>query len=246
MTDIWNIIKRNAAFIIVITLICAVGNFFITRYFIPKSYTSSIQLYVDTSNDNENNSSYNILSEQTYAQNLVATYIKMLNTNTFYTELSEQINNKYTAKQLSEMVSFSSDDKTEIFDAKVTSHSPNDSKLIADAVGEIAPEAISRLKFKATLKIVDYAQLPTAPSSPSERMNVIIALIAGLIVSVGISLLRAFLDKKMRYNENMTMIGDIPILAAIPNFDAVNESNGKKKRYDCKKRLQNDFIYKLC
>lgn len=230
LTDIWNIIKKNAAFIIVITLICAVGSFFITRYFIPKSYTSSIQLYVDTSNDNENQNSYNILSEQTYAQNLVATYIKMLNTNTFYTELSEQINNKYTAKQLSEMVSFSSDDKTEIFDAKVTSHSPNDSKLIADAVGEIAPEAISRLKSKATLKIVDYAQLPTVPSSPSERKNVIIALIAGLIVSVGISLLRAFLDKKMRYNENMTMIGDIPILAAIPKFDAVNESNGKKKR----------------
>lgn len=230
LSDVWNIIKRNAAFIIVITLICAVGSFFITRYFIPKSYTSSIQLYVDTSTDSENKTNYNILSEQTYAQNLVNTYIKMLNTNTFYTELSEHINNKYTAKQLSEMVSFSSDEKTEIFDAKVTSSSPNDSKLIADAVGEIAPEAISRLKSKATLKIVDYAQLPTAPSSPSEKKNVIIALIAGLVISVGISLLRAFLDKKMRYNEDMTMIGDIPILAAIPKFDAVNESNGKKKR----------------
>ena len=230
LTDIWNIIKKNAAFIIVITLICAVGSFFITRYFIPKSYTSSIQLYVDISTDSENKTNYNILSEQTYAQNLVNTYIKMLNTNTFYTELSEHINNKYTAKQLSEMVSFSSDEKTEIFDAKVTSSSPNDSKLIADAVGEIAPEAISRLKSKATLKIVDYAQLPTVPSSPSEKKNVIIALIAGLVISVGISLLRAFLDKKMRYNEDMTMIGDIPILAAIPKFDAVNESNGQKKR----------------
>lgn len=230
LSDIWNIIKRNAAFIIVVTLICAIGSFFITRYFIPKSYTSSIQLYVDTSNDNENQNSYNVLSEQTYAQNLVATYIKMLNTNTFYSELSEHINNKYTAKQLSEMVYFSSDEKTEIFDAKVTTSSPNDSKLIADAVGEIALEAISRLKSKATLKIVDYAQLPTAPSSPSEKKNVIIALIAGLVITVGISLLRAVLDKKMRYNEDMTMIGDIPILAAIPKFDAVNESNGKKKR----------------
>ena len=154
----------------------------------------------------------------------------MLNTNTFYTELSEHINNKYTAKQLSEMVSFSSDEKTEIFDAKVTTPSPNDSKLIADAVGKVAPEAISRLKSKATLKIVDYAQLPTAPSSPNEIKNVIIAMIAGLVISVGISLLRAFLDKKMRYNEEMTMIGDIPILAAIPKFDAVNKSNKKRDK----------------
>ncbi len=134
---------------------------------------------------------------ETYAQNLLATYIKMLNTNTFYTELSEHINDKYTAKQLSEMVSFSSDEKTEIFDAKVTTPSPNDSKLIADAVGKVAPEAISRLKSKATLKIVDYAQLPTAPSSPNEIKNVIIAMMVQLL-SVGISLLRAFLDKKMR------------------------------------------------
>ena len=181
-------------------------------------------------NDDENKNNLNILSEQTYAQNLVATYIKMLNTNTFYTELSEHINDKYTAKQLSEMVSFSSDEKTEIFDAKVTTPSPNDSKLIADAVGKVAPEAISRLKSKATLKIVDYAQLPTAPSSPNEIKNVIIAMIVGLVISVGISLLRAFLDKKMRYNEEMTMIGDIPILAAIPKFDAVNKSNKKKDK----------------
>ena len=91
LSDVWNIIKKNAAFIIVVTLICAIGSFFITRYFIPKSYTSSIQLYVDTSNDDENKNSLNILYEQTYAQNLVATYIKMLNTNTFYAELSEHI-----------------------------------------------------------------------------------------------------------------------------------------------------------
>ena len=43
LSDVWNINKKNAAFIIVVTLICAIGSFFITRYFIPKSYTSSIQ-----------------------------------------------------------------------------------------------------------------------------------------------------------------------------------------------------------
>ena len=63
-------------------------------------------------------------------------------------------------------------------------------------------------------------------------------MIAGLVISVGISLLRAFLDKKMRYNEEMTMIGDIPILAAIPKFDAVNKSNKKR---DKKNMLYNTF-----
>lgn len=31
LSDVWNIIKKNAAFIIIVTLICAIGSFFITR-----------------------------------------------------------------------------------------------------------------------------------------------------------------------------------------------------------------------
>ena len=66
-------------------------------------------------------------------------------------------------------------------------------------------------------------------------------MIAGLVISVGISLLRAFLDKKMRYNEEMTMIGDIPILLAIPKFDEVNKSNKKKgKRESVRKSIQKE------
>ncbi len=229
LSDFWNIIKKNIAFIALFSIVCILTSFFVTSYFIPKSYTASILLYVDTSSDTENKGG-NILSEQTYAQNLVNTYIKMLSTNTFYTELSEEINNKYSADELSKMVTFKNDEKTEIFEARVTSRSPEDSKMVADAVGKIAPTAISRLKSKASLKIVDYAQLPSGPSSPSVKKNVLLAFIAGLVISIGISLLRSFLDKKLRYTEDMTALGDIPILAAIPAFDSVNGSNGKKKR----------------
>lgn len=32
----------------------------------------------------------------------------------------------------------------------------------------------------------------------------------------------------MRYSEDMISVGDIPILAAIPKFDSINNSNNKK------------------
>lgn len=120
------------------------------------------------------------------------------------------------------------DEKTEIFTASVTSDSPEDSKIIADAVGKIAPDAISRLKSKATLKIVDYAQLPTTPSAQNVKKYVILTFLGGLIISLAISFIKEFLDKKMRYSEDMISVGDIPILAAIPKFDSINNSNNKK------------------
>lgn len=232
-TDIVEILKRNLIFIVATVLIFSLCSYFITKFFIPKSYTATISLYVETTYDDEKQNT-NIVNEQTYAQNLVATYIKMLNTNTFYSELSEKLNNKYTAKELSKMISFIGDDETEIFEAKVVTNSPAESKKIADTVGEIAPETISRLKSKATLKIVDYAQLPDAQSAPNTTKNVIIAFIIGLVLSISISFLRSFLDKKIKYNEDMTMLGDLPILAAIPKFDNYQNSarsavNGKKE-----------------
>lgn len=228
LSDIMNIVKKNILFIVLFSLLCSLSSFFITNFFIPKSYTATVLLYVDTSTDSEAPSNYNILSEQTYAQNLVATYIKMLNTNTFFSDLSKEINNKYSSSQLTKMISFMNDEKTEIFTASVTSDSPEDSKIIADAVGKIAPDAISRLKSKATLKIVDYAQLPTTPSAPNVKKYVILTFLGGLIISLAISFIKEFLDKKMRYSEDMISVGDIPILAAIPKFDSINNSNNKK------------------
>lgn len=233
LSDIIEILKRHLIFIVATVLIFSLCSFFITKFLIPKSYTATISLYVETTNDENEKQNTNIVTEQTYAQNLVATYIKMLNTNTFYTELSEKLNNKYTAKELSKMISFIGDGETEIFEAKVVTNSPAESKTIADTVGEIAPETISRLKSKATLKIVDYAQLPDSPSAPSTTKNVMIAFVIGLVLSVAISFLRSLLDKKIKYNEDMTMLGDFPILAAIPKFD--NYSNSSKSSSGSKK-----------
>lgn len=233
LSDIIEILKRHLIFIVATVLIFSLCSFFITKFLIPKSYTATISLYVETTNDENEKQNTNIVTEQTYAQNLVATYIKMLNTNTFYTELSEKLNKKYTAKELSKMISFIGDGETEIFEAKVVTNSPAESKTIADTVGEIAPETISRLKSKATLKIVDYAQLPDSPSAPSTTKNVMIAFAIGLVLSVAISFLRSLLDKKIKYNEDMTMLGDFPILAAIPKFD--NYSNSSKSSSGSKK-----------
>ncbi len=219
--DVLNVLKRNLIFIIVTILVFTLSSFFITKFFIPKSYTASISLYVDTTykQADKPSGSNSDLNAYNYAQKLVSTYIRMLNTNTFYSELSEELNNKYSAGELSKMITFKNDGETEIFDAFVTSKSPAEAKKIADAVAEIAPKTISRLNSNGELKIVDYAEIPTTPSSPNVTQNLLIAFAIGLVISVAIAFIRHFADKKIKYSEEMTALGDLPILAAIPNFD---------------------------
>ena len=218
---------KKTTFIIITCLLFSLAAFFVTKFFIEKKYTSKLSLYVDTTetDDSKINPQYS-LNMQTYAQRLVATYIRMLDTTSFYTAVSESLDEKYSPAELSSMISFKSDENTEIFDVYVTTTSPTESKLIGDAVGEVAPATIASLRSNANLKVCDPAQIPTGPSSPNTVRNVLIAFAVALVLSLAVSFIRYFADKKIKYDDEMSEILGIPILATIPNFDDyVNKKN---------------------
>lgn len=229
---IFNIIKKSTAVILVVSLLFAVCSFFVTSFFIKKTYTATVKLYVST--DNKSSSGYDDLNSYNYASKLVATYIQMLNTNNFFTNVSEELSEKYTATELKSMITFTGIDNTEVFEASVVSDSPTEAKKIADAVAATAPTTISELlKNNAQLKIVDEAVVPKEPTSPNVSKNVIIAFLIGLVASLIFAFVRDYFDVKIKYDEEMTTLANLPILAAIPDFEAfssaVNTASGSKR-----------------
>lgn len=221
LKDIFRVLKKNMIFIILMVLIFSACAFFVTKFFITKKYTSNISLYVDTNYSSTDiyNSGSNDLNSYNYAQKLVATYIKMLNTKTFYSKVAEKLDNKYTASEIEGMVSFKSDEETEIFQASIVSISPSEAKYIADAVSEVAPTVISHLNNNATLKIVDEADIPQTYSSPSMTKNILVAFMAGLVFALIIAFLRDYFDVKIKYDSDMTTLEGVPVLTAIPDFE---------------------------
>lgn len=221
--EIWSVIKKGLVFIIITSLLFASASFVITKYFISKSYTSTVKLYIET--ETISNNSYDNLQSYNYAEKLVATYMQMLDTQMYYSVLSQELNEKYTPSQLSGMVTYTAVEGTEIFEASVVAGNPADAKKIADALVKTAPKRISGINDKANLKIVDEPLMPMYPTSPNTYMNVMIAFLIGCIISIAILFVRKRIDKKIKYTQDMTTICDLPILAAIPDFNL--SSNGK-------------------
>lgn len=230
--DILNIIKKNIIFILIVSIVCGMGAFFVTKLFIPKEYKASVKLYVETTaSKNESGSSYNDMNSINYAIKLVSTYIEMLNTNSFYTAVSKNLNYEYSAQDLKSMVSFTSVEDTEVFEADVVSKSPTESKKIADSIAIMAPKIISSIKSdNAELKIVDGAVLPKEATSPSASKNTLIAFFVGLIVALIISFVRDYFDIKIKYNEEMTTICDVPVLGTIPDFESFYSNKSKTSK----------------
>ena len=218
LSDIFKVLKRGLWKILLVAIACGAISFTVFYCFVPKVYTTRVKLYVDTSSSSQG---ANSLSSYNYATALVNTYIQMLSTNNFYEKLSADLEEKYSASELSRMVTFKSEDEsqTEVFSAIVSGKTPMEAKTIADSVAVTAPGVISSLKSDSTeLRIVDNATVPVSPSSPNVIRNTILAMCAGAVLTIILIFIKEAIDNKIKYSVDITMIRKYPILSAVPDF----------------------------
>jgi capsular polysaccharide biosynthesis protein len=218
LKDIFAIFKRGLWIMLACAIVFGALAFGYSSLFIHKTYTSTVKLYVKTSNVGEG---YQALSSFNFASNKVNTYIEMLDSNNFREKLSDNLDNKYTAVELKKMVSFSrsDDENTEVFSSTIKASSPTEAKVIADSVADIAPGIMSGLDDDTELKIVDNATIPTAPSSPNVMKNTLFAFAGGFVLALIFVFIREALDNKIKYNTELSEINGIPVLSAIPDFN---------------------------
>ena len=230
-SQLMSIIRKNIAVILVFALICGFGVYIVSEFFIPKTYVSTVKLYVSVSGSSTKKSDTD-LNDLNYAQKVVDTYVEMLQTDSFLKKVQDKSGIDMKFDDFKKAVSFSAMNDTEVFKADARSHDPQTAKNIADAVSELAPTTIAEFQDNANLKIVDPAVLPSNPSSPNTTLLTAVAIILGLFLSVLYFVLRECLDVRIKCEEDITEHYNIPILASIPAFDkefAKQKKAGKVK-----------------
>ena len=170
--DILQIVRKNILFILIVSIVAGAGTFACTKLFIKPTYTSTVKLYVNTTNSGK--TSYEDLNSHNYAQKMVATYIEILDTNHFYSKVAMSLPDRYNEAFLKKSISFSEVTDTEVFSATATANDPIEAKTIADAVAKAAPATIKeQFEGNASLKIVRGAasQEPHLSESRQKRRD---------------------------------------------------------------------------
>ncbi|MFH7445355.1 hypothetical protein RA265_30460, partial [Pseudomonas syringae pv. tagetis] len=68
---------------------------------------------------------------------------------------------------VSDMIEAGAVNSTEVFEIQVTSADPEEAERIANCIAELLPGRISEIVEGSSVKIVDYAIVPSHKSSPS-------------------------------------------------------------------------------
>ncbi len=83
----------------------------------------------------------------------------------------------------------------------------------------------------SNIRITENAVLPGFPVSPNKKRNLMLGVIFGLMIGIGLSFLREYLDRTLRTEEDVERYLGVPVLSVIPLADqAEDRTNGLKGR----------------
>ena len=211
--------------IVVSTIVAALAAVYITANFITPMYKADVRIYVNNIRSDQY-VEYITNSNLATAQRLVNTYINIIESDTVLEKVAEASGLDITANQIRKMMSASQVDDTELFDVVITHPDPKVAAHLANAIAEVAPVEISGFVEGSSTKIIDYAKVPNAPSSPSMSRNCVLGGLLGCVAALMYLTLRFLLDVRIKDEEDLNMLFDAPVLAQIPAFVPAGTKRG--------------------
>lgn len=150
-----------------------------------------------------------------YIDRLMKTKIQEVSSDSYRAKVEQQLGFilPRTLKASAEVVP-----DTNVLEIQVEDRDPMMAAQVANILATILVEEnkVSKMGRLAPLTILDTAEIPTSPSKPVLRMNMILGLLAGLVVGVGLSFLFEHLDTRLYTMRQIQEVTELPTLAQIP------------------------------
>ena len=243
--------RNKFIYIIIFTIVAAIFSGLITHFCVKPRYSATTKMYVYSNTDRISTDSTITSTELTASQDLVNTYIYILKSDTVLEAVIKDLDLNISPSALRSGISAQQADKTVAFEVTVTASGPKTAAKIANSIAKIAPKEIVRVVKAGGVEIIDYAKVPTKPSSPNLSLNITIAALAAMFISFVAFFLYELFDTTITSERDIIGEFDIPILGTVPNLEN-NTENSKYPTKDSKivgtktvnKKSDTDFVLK--
>lgn len=223
----WEIIRKRWLLIVALPLIAALTSGIISFYIIKPVYQASTTLIVGKKAEDISQAllgqilDYNVLQANLQ---LAKTYGEIAKSRTVEQNVIEKLNLGMTVTELDNQVLINPVKNTEILEIQVQNTDPQLAASIANTMAAEFSAAVIEIKKVDSVSIVDEAVAPANPVKPNKMLNILIALLVGLMAAGGLAFLLEYLDNTIKTSEEAENILGIPVLGLIPLYDNENKS----------------------
>ena len=216
--------------IVIATILAAGIGFSLAKFIIPKRYTSEALMYVENSASKQEDSAINI-NDINAAQKLVNTCQILFTSDYVFGELSAYFGNKYTKAQLGGMIKIESVNSTEVLRISVETLSPQESYDVATELIRLSVNEFQRIIKGGSIETVSAPTFPDKHNFPSATQFTIIAALIGAAGTYLVFLIKEIMDTKLKPDDDLTQLYDLPVFADILDFETAGKSGYKYSKY---------------
>ncbi len=214
VTDILRIFWLNK--FLIITLACLMATLFLvkTEYFTEDQYVADGMLYIRNRTEQ---SIEGVIqgSDLSTSRSLSNTYIEILKSRSFLTDVSEETGGKYTWKEIKSMLTVNSVNETELLTISVKATSAEDAGAIASTIMRKAPDKLQNVLNGGGVEIIDEINSVGTLVDPGTMRKTVLGFVIGGFLGAVIAFLLNLFDKKVHKGEDVAKRYDVSILGNI-------------------------------
>ena len=216
LMDILVIFLSKWWIVVSVGIIFAITGFIFTKATAVPSYESNGSLYIDTKKNQvgDNSDAMSIL----YAQDLMPTYIEILESRNFIADVIKSVDYKYDYKEIINMTDLYQENQTNILTIKTVSLDEKDSYIICENMVNYAKEELLRVFEEGNVKIIDLPDPIPQEVIPSASKRAIIMFMLGAIMALAVLVIYNMFDTRISSSDELTEKYNIPVLGEVPTL----------------------------
>lgn len=224
--EIFAVLLHKIWIIILATVVCGAVAFLYSFFIITPQYESTTKVYIL----NKQSGSSVTYSDVQLSSTLSKDYEQLVTSRYVIEGVISKLNLDDTYEELAARVSASNTDETRIIAITVTDPDPEQAQKIANAVRDLAAQQITQVMDIEAVNMVDNANLPDSPVSPSVPKWTLIGVAIGMIISIAVIVIQHLLDDSIKSSEDIEKYLGISTLAIIPMNEGEQADQQSRRR----------------
>jgi succinoglycan biosynthesis transport protein ExoP len=211
---------RSGWWLLVGAVLLTVAGAATTTYLATPLYSSSTQLFVSASSSDATSAA--AYQGNLFSQQRVTSYAQLLTGEQLAGQVVDELRLDLTPAELAGKVSATALPDTVILNVTVTDTSAQRAQQIADALGRQFTARVAELETPdgaraSTVKVttVQAADLNGTPVSPDATRNLALGAVLGMLLGLGLALLRSRLDNTVKSTEDVRELANVGVIGTV-------------------------------
>ena len=209
------ILKKKIWVILLSAVICGVISGLVSFYVLKPTYEANTTLIVNKEMEDET-AQVSTSDDLNFVQKMAVTYGEIIKSKSVIASTINKLNLDMTYEDLSEAVSVTNVENTQIIKISVQNENPRVAATICNTIPEIFSTEAQRIVKASGTEVVDRAIVPEKPIKPNKTINILIAMVLGMMVSVLVIFLREGLNTKIKEPKDIESKLGLPVFGIIP------------------------------